>query len=88
MSDYYSESQVNQIEQAAHDGAVFEAGKEWERQRDESNAREHELEVRISELRAFIDQLIEAGDEMSDESYWNENRWQALVDDWKEANND
>jgi hypothetical protein len=52
MSDYYTESQVNRIEQDAHDGAILEAGKEWERQRDESNAREHELETRIAELEA------------------------------------
>jgi len=62
MSDYYTESQVNRIEQNAHDGAILEAGKEWERQRDEFNSIEHELETRIAELETFIDQLIEAGD--------------------------
>lgn len=50
MSDYYTESQVNRIEQNAHDGAILEAGKEWERQRDEFNSIEHELETRIAEL--------------------------------------
>ena len=52
MSDYYTKSQVNRIEKDAYNGAIFEAGKEWERQRDESNLREHELESRIAELEA------------------------------------
>ena len=50
MSEHYTESQVNQIEQDAHDGAILEAGKEWERQCDEFNSREYELESRIAEL--------------------------------------
>ena len=50
MSDYYTESQVNRIEQDAYDGAILEAGKEWERQRDDFNFREYELETRIAEL--------------------------------------
>ena len=52
MSEHYTESQVNQIEQDAHDGAILEAGKEWERQCDEFNSREYELESRIAELEA------------------------------------
>ena len=50
MSDNYTESQANRIEEDAYNGAIFEAGKEWERRRDESNLREHELQSRIAEL--------------------------------------
>jgi len=57
MSEHYTESQVNQIEQDAHDGAILEAGKEWERQCDEFNSREYELESRIAELEALVDEL-------------------------------
>lgn len=39
---------------------------------------------RKDELEMFVDQLVEAGDEMSDQSYWNENKWLALVKGWKE----
>ena len=59
MSDYYTESQMQRIEQAAYDGAMLEAGKEWERQRDEFEATEAELQSRIDELEGFINQLIE-----------------------------
>jgi len=52
MSDYYTESQINRIEEDAYNGAIFEAGKEWERQRDEFDSREHELQSRIAELEA------------------------------------
>ena len=87
MSDYYTESQVDRIEQDAHDGAILEAGKEWERQRDEFNFREYELETRISELETFIDQLIEAGNAVVN-AYptWvrEEDKWDDLVKDWKE----
>ena len=50
MSDYYTESQMQRIEQAAYDGAMLEAGKEWERQRGEFGATEAELQSRIAEL--------------------------------------
>lgn len=50
MSDYYTESQMQRIEQAAYDGAMLEAGKEWERQRGEFGATEAELQSRITEL--------------------------------------
>ena len=46
---------------------------------------EDALTARIAELEGFIDQLIEAGNEMYEESYWYENKWQALVKDWKEG---
>ena len=46
MSDYYTESQMQRIEQAAYDGAMLEAGKEWERQRYEFGATEDELAAR------------------------------------------
>ena len=45
---------------------------------------EDALQARIVELNGFINQLIEAGNEMYEESYWYENKWQALVKDWKE----
>jgi len=87
MSDYYTESQVDRIAQDAHDGAILEAGKEWERQRDEFNSIENELETRIAELETFIDQLIEAGNAVVN-AYptWvrEEDKWDALVKDWKE----
>lgn len=50
MSDYYTESQVKRIEQDAHDGAMLEAGKEWERQRYEFGATEAKLAERVTEL--------------------------------------
>ena len=62
MSDYYTESQIQRIEQAAYDGAMLEAGKAWERQRYEFGATEAELAERITELEGFINQLIEAGE--------------------------
>jgi len=52
MSEHYTEWQVERFEQDAHDGAILEAGKEWERQQNEFNSREHELESRIAELEA------------------------------------
>ena len=45
------------------------------------------LEARIAELETFINQLIEAGDAMSNaQSMWvaEEDEWDALVKDWKE----
>lgn len=60
MSDYYTESQVNRIEEDTYNGAIFEAGKEWERQRDEFNSREHELQSRIAELEALVVSLGDA----------------------------
>ena len=42
-------------------------------------------DTRIAELEGANDQLIEAGNEMYEESYWYENKWQALVKDWKEG---
>ena len=52
MSDYYTESQMQRIEQAAYDGAMLEAGKEWERQRYEFDATEAKLAERVTELEA------------------------------------
>lgn len=54
MSDYYTEKQVRRIEEAAHQAAIRDAGKEWERQRDEFNSRENDLESCISELERRI----------------------------------
>jgi hypothetical protein len=54
MSDYYTESQMQRIEQAAYDGAMLEAGKEWERQRYEFGATEAKLAERVTELEARI----------------------------------
>ena len=42
---------------------------------------------RVAELEAFIDRLVEAGDAMSNaQSMWvaEEDKWDALVKDWKE----
>jgi cytochrome c biogenesis factor len=50
MSDYYTESQMQRIEQAAFDGAMLEAGREWERQRGEFGATEAELQYHIDNL--------------------------------------
>lgn len=60
MSGLYTEWQVEQFEQDAHDGAILEAGKEWERQQNEFNSREHELESRIAELESIANELFEA----------------------------
>ena len=46
---------------------------------------EDALNARIAELEGFNDQLIEAGNEMYEESYWYENKWQALVKKRKEV---
>ena len=45
------------------------------------------LTARIAELEGFIDRLVEAGDAMSNaQSMWvaEEDKWDALVKDWKE----
>jgi hypothetical protein len=70
MSDYYTESQMKRIEQAAYDGAMLEAGKEWEHQRDESNLREHELESRIAKLETLVNELIKAGQALTRVAEW------------------
>ena len=88
MSDYYTESQMQRIEQAAYDGATLEAGKEWERQRYEFDATEANLAARIAELEAYIDQLIEAGSalEIPGNDFGKNQKWYALVRNWKEVN--
>ena len=66
MSDYYTESQMQRIEQAAYDGATLEAGKEWERQRYEFDATEAKLVARIAELEAELkitDELLKEATE-------------------------
>ena len=48
---------------------------------------EDALNARIAELEGFIDRLVEAGDAMSNaQSMWvaEEDKWDALVKDWKE----
>ena len=65
MSNYYTESQINRIEEAAYNGAIFEAGKEWERQRDEFDSREYELQSRIAELETEVEELIDLGNKLS-----------------------
>ena len=67
MSDYYTESQMQRIEQAAYDGATLEAGKEWERQRYEFDATEAKLVARIAELKAAQRDLREYIDELKAE---------------------
>ena len=45
------------------------------------------LQLRIAELEGLVDELIEAGDAMSNaHSMWvaEEDKWDALVEDWKE----
>jgi chromosome segregation ATPase len=66
MSDYYTESQMQRIEQAAYDGAMLEAGKEWERQRYEFDAAEAELAERIIELEAEVTKCHELQDSYCD----------------------
>ena len=92
MSDYYTESQMQRIEQAAYDGTMLEAGKEWERQRYEFGATEAKLAERIAELEAVIDQLIEVSEKMftaviaAAEPYDEGMReWDKIVNDWKEG---
>ena len=70
MSDNYTESQVNRIEEDAYNGAIFEAGKEWERQRDEFNSREHELQSRIAELEAESERFTVHGDIERQDDKW------------------
>lgn len=64
MSDYYTESQMQRNEQAAYDGAMLEAGKEWERQRYEFDATEAKLAARIAELEAAQRWRVVADGEM------------------------
>ena len=55
----------------------------WEQQKAAANA----LYKYIAELEAMVERLIEAGDAMSNaQSMWvpEENKWNALVKDWKE----
>ena len=66
MSDYYTESQMQRIEQAAYDGAMLEAGKEWERQRYEFGATEAELAERVTELEAEVTKCHELQDSYCD----------------------
>ena len=66
MSDYYTESQMQRIEQAAYDGAMLEAGKEWERQRYEFDATEAELAERVTELEAEVTKCHELQDSYCD----------------------
>ena len=86
MSDYYTESQMQRIEQAAYDGAMLEAGKEWERQRDELGETEAELQSSIAELEGFMNQLIEAAELLAEYCAYETGKiaWDALVKDWKE----
>jgi len=80
MSDNYTESQVNRIEEDAYNGAIFEAGKEWERQRDEFNSREHELQSRIAELEAESERFTVHGDiERQDDKSPNDTQTQTIV---------
>lgn len=49
---------------------------------------EDELQARIAELEAYIDQLIEVGDVVINaEPMWiaEEDKWETLVKDWKEC---
>lgn len=84
MSDYYTESQMQRIEQAAYDGAMLEAGKEWERQRGEFGATEAELQSRIAELEEECASLgVRLHDEMSQLEIATDlgnKRWVALND--------
>src|SRR5690606_25670543 len=64
--DYYTESQMQRIEQAAYDGAMLEAGKEWERQRYEFGATEAELAERVTELEAEVTKCHELQDSYCD----------------------
>jgi len=80
MSDNYTESQVNRIEEDAYNGAIFEAGKEWERQRDEFNSREHELQSRIAELEAENERFTVHSDiERQDDKPPNDTQTQTIV---------
>ena len=99
MSDYYTESQMQRIEQAAYDGAMLEAGKEWERQRYEFDATEAKLVARIAELEGLVDELIEegawgaelainigalSGNDQYKLAKKRYDKWDALVKGWKE----
>ena len=64
MSDYYTESQMQRIEQAAYDGAMLEAGKEWERQRGEFGQRKPNFNLALQSLRGSSTSLLRL------ESYW------------------
>ncbi len=76
MNNDYSEEQVEQLERIAYEGAMLEAGKEWERQRDEAAEAEQRLyekieryEKHIAELKAFTERLIAVGNALKREVY-------------------
>ena len=62
MSDYYEDYQIEKLERDAYDSAMLEAGKDWERERDEHDYLVYllekkiaSLETEVSELRAYRD---------------------------------
>ena len=85
MSDYYTESQMQRIEQAAYDGAMLEAGKEWERQRYEFDATEAKLAARIAQLEKEIarrdEELLELNNKAVFIKFENEDELPAEIKD-------
>ena len=62
MSNYYEDYQIEKLERDAYDSAMLEAGKDWERERDEHDYLVYllekkiaSLETEVSELRAYRD---------------------------------
>lgn len=52
MKESFEDYQVEQLEQAAYQGAMLEAGKEWERQREEFDMREAGWQARAEKAEA------------------------------------
>lgn len=84
MSDYYTESQMQRIEQAAYDGAMLEACKEWERQCYEFDALiERLVEVWNDIVEVLIERLVEVGNDIVEEAQVQEPDVQELRDNWR-----
>lgn len=93
MRENFEDYQVEQFEQAAYQGAMLEAGKEWERQREEFDLHEDALRARAEKAEAMVERLIEAGGPIADSLSVYQDRktglyfgeWDNLVAEWNQS---
>jgi Skp family chaperone for outer membrane proteins len=83
-NECYNEWQVEQFEQAAHEAAMVNAGKEFERLRGEKDELEATLEERIAELEAENERLKAENAALKAEpkplEYWSDEKKQTYAD--------